>query len=171
MKRYFIEEAKCGVTEGGVACGPVGGTVITSIKFKEDGKEPQWLNMAVAGGIPNVYLTDRDVYDEMLAENFENEDFYEWLNDKCFIREFNGIRLDGDYASAYASFYRHPDNPAVPLIRYFIQLTGCATEDMDRMVRMAEGKYADELDLAIGEDEQEYIDELEECGIEDEEDE
>ena len=35
MKRYFIEDAQCGITEGGMACGPVGGNVVATVRFKE----------------------------------------------------------------------------------------------------------------------------------------
>ena len=39
MKRYLIEDAKCGLTEGGMACGPVSGNAVVSVKYS-DGERP-----------------------------------------------------------------------------------------------------------------------------------
>ena len=38
MEKYLIEEAKCGITDGGMACGPVAGTVVAEVKFKKGRK-------------------------------------------------------------------------------------------------------------------------------------
>ena len=59
MKRYVIENASCGITEGGVACGPVFGSVVATIKIKND--KTQYLSLVEVQGFPNFYLTSLSV--------------------------------------------------------------------------------------------------------------
>ena len=109
MKRYFIEEAKCGITKGGMACGPVSGHVVVTIKFKDDARD-QWLSLVEVEGIPNVYLLDKDIHKALVAEDFDDE-FIEYL-DAHFIDEFEGITFDDSYFTTLADIAENPDNPA-----------------------------------------------------------
>lgn len=61
MKRYFIETVKCDVMTGGIACGPIGGEVVASVRFN-DGSASQWISLVEVDGIPNLYLTDKADY-------------------------------------------------------------------------------------------------------------
>ena len=38
MGHYLIKEVKCDMANGGMACGPVPGAVVASIRFENDGK-------------------------------------------------------------------------------------------------------------------------------------
>ena len=67
MKRYLIENAKCGITDGGIACGPVSGSVIATVKFKE-GEKSQYFSLAEVSGFPNFFLTDKDVFDDLTRQ-------------------------------------------------------------------------------------------------------
>lgn len=64
MKRYLIEEVFYGESEGGMACGPVEGTFIAAVRYKEDGVE-KWLTNAEVTGIPNFYVTEEKIADRM----------------------------------------------------------------------------------------------------------
>ena len=163
MKRFFIEDVKCGITEGGFACGPVGGNVVVTIQFKEEGKT-QWLSLVEVDGIPNVFLFDKDVHDELVKEDFDNEQFTKYMGDHS-IHEFNGIELNGDYRDAFGCIDKDPDNPAVPVVRYLITLVRCDMDDVEELISMAIGKYADELDIPESDVEEDYYDD----GFDDEE--
>ena len=75
MKRYLIEEAKCGLTGGGFACGPVAGSVVVTVRF-DDGGGTRWLTVAECDGIPNFFLLDRDVHDKAVEEDDKT---LEWM--------------------------------------------------------------------------------------------
>lgn len=160
MKRYFIEEVKCGVTEGGMACGPVGGSVVTSIKFRENNEAPNWLNLVEVSGIPNAYISDKDVYDDLIKEDFDDKEFNDYMEDH-FEADFEGIDLT-DYAGAFECMYDDQDNPAVPLIRYLITLTRCSTDEVEGLIKLVTGKYIDEVEVPMSEDEEEWLADQEE---------
>ena len=159
MKRYLIEEAKCGVTDGVMTPhGPMPGHVMVMVKFREDGKKsPQWLNLVEADEFPNVYLTDEDIFDKLMEEDMEDTEFEEYL-DEHYLEEFEGIPVY-DYADLFEGIAQEPDDPAVPLIRYMIALVRCAMEDVEPLIRMAQGRYADEVDIPVSDLEEEYSEE------------
>ena len=157
MKRYFIETAKCGITEGGMACGPVPGNVVVTVQFKE-GSTVQWLSLVEFDGIPNVYLSDKDIYEDLVAEDLDDEKFTEYMNEN-FIQEFNGIKFDDDYSTTFESIADDPKNPAIPLVRYLIALVRCDMDDVENLIQMASGKYADQLDIPVSDVEEEFMDE------------
>ena len=157
MKRYLIETAKCDVTEGGMACGPIPGNVVATVQFKEDQKS-QWLSLVEVMGIPNVYLTDQDIFDKLLAEDPDDDEFIEYANQHQ-IWDFNGIKFAEDYNATLSSFEEKPDNPAIPLIRYLLSQVRCDWDDMGDIIKTASGKYADELSIPTIDLEEDYEDE------------
>lgn len=157
MSRYFIENAKCGVTEGGMGCGPISGNVIATIQFRE-GNATQWLSLAEVAGIPNVYLTDKDVFEDLVAEDVEDTEFAEYMQEH-YIDEFEGIEFDDDYSTTFESIAEDPENPAVPLIRYLIALIRCEMDEVNELIEQATGKYVDEIDIPASDVEEEWIDE------------
>jgi hypothetical protein len=155
MKRYFIEEAKCGVSEGGMACGPMSGSVVAAVKYKENENESKWIYLVEVDGITNYFLTDEDVFDMLIKEDDET---IERMNE-CAIREFDGVSLgEGDYD--FYSLQENEGNPAVPLIRYIIALVRCEMEEIDALVALANGKYIDELEIPLSDLEEEYLEDM-----------
>ena len=159
MKRYLIENAKCGITDGGFACGPVGGNVVVTVQFKED-KKTQYLSVVEVSGIPNYYLSEEDIFDELVKEDFDDMKF-QAVMDASYITDFNGIEFGCEYSDVFESISDDKNNPAVPLLRYVIALLRCPMEDVEGMVKMASGKYADEIEIPTSDIEEEYTDELE----------
>ena len=70
--------------------------------------------------------------------------------------EFEGITL-GEYYDIFDSIYKNPDNPAVPFLRYVIALTRCDLKDVKKLVKLAVGKYMDEIKVPISDEEEDYI--------------
>lgn len=153
MKRYLIEEAKCGITDGGMAS-----SVVASIKIN-DGSVTSWLTLVDVDGIVNLFMTDRDIYEEILQNDFSDE-FQAYLNSHT-IDDVNGLEFSEDYASAFSSISDDPENPAVPVVRYLIALVRCDMEETEGLIRMATGKYADELDVPASDVEEDYIADME----------
>lgn len=156
MKRYFIEDAKCGITRGGMACGPVPGHVVASVRYN-DGTESNWLTFVEVDSILNTFLTEEDIYDMVIEENFGDDeyDFFETHD----IGEFNDIELGGDYSDVFDSISEDPDNPAVPLIKYLIALVRCEMEDIDHIINLGKGHFADEIDIPVSDVEEDYLEE------------
>ena len=115
-------------------------------------------------GILSTHLFDKDVHEGLIEEDIENEDFVDYINEHT-ISEFNCIELTDDYADTFSSIADDPENPAIPLIRYLIALERCGMEDVEELIAMAKGHYADELEIPMSDTEEEY---LEENGEEDE---
>lgn len=161
MKRYFIETAKCGITAGGMACGPVPGHVVTTIKFNAGG-ESKWLSLVEVEGIPNVFLTDKDIYEDLMKDDYNDVAFTEYLNEHA-IDEFDGIPFDDDYYGVFDSIADNPDNPAAPLIRYLIALVRCKMEETDGIIKLGENRYADELTIPVSDVENDYMEDNEEA--------
>lgn len=159
MKRYFIETVKCDVTTGGIACGPVGGEVVASVKFN-DGSVSQWISLVEVEGIPNAFLTDKDIFDGLLSGDFEDQRFTDYLNNH-YLNDLNGIKITGEYTDIFISLSEDLDNPAVPFIRYLIALVRCEMDDVEELIEMATGRYVDELDIPISDLEEEYLEEYE----------
>lgn len=155
MKKYYIEDARCDVSTGGFACGPVGGEVVATVRFSADGRS-QWISMIEFEGIPMVFLTDTDLHD-YIANNTSDRDYAEHL-EQYMIEEFNGITCSSDYNDIFDSVSDDPDNPAIPLLRYLIALVRCSWDEIGPLVAMAKGHYIDELDIPISDVEEDYQD-------------
>ena len=159
MKRFLIETAKYGITEGGIACGPVSGNVVVTVQFKEE-DTTHWLSLVEVEGIPNVYLSDKDVHKALVAENFDDEEFIVYMS-KHYINEFEGIAFGTDYSTTFESIADDPENSATPLIRYLITLVRCDMDEVGALIQMASGKYADELAIPLSDVEEEFMEEYE----------
>ena len=163
MKRYLIEVAKCGITNGGMAS-----SVVASIKVNDDTKA-QWLSMIETDGILNVSLTDEDIYDKLIEDNYDDE-FFAFMEDH-FITNYEGIEIGTEYEDILDSIAENPENPAVPVLRYLITLMRCEMDDVEGLISMAVGHYADELDIPMSDVEEEYMEDEDFNDEEDEEDE
>lgn len=159
MKRYFIEDAKCGITAGGMACGPIPGHVVTTIKY-HDKDDTKWLSLVEVEGIPNVFLTDKDIYEDLIKDDYDDVAFTEYLQAHA-IDEFNGIAFNDDYYGVFASIADKSDNPAAPLIRYLIALVRCKMEDTEGIIMLGKNRYADEVNIPVSDVEIDYMEENE----------
>lgn len=142
-KKYFIEEVKCGVAEGGMACGPVSGPVVTSLKFTVDDLT-KWITNSEVEGIPNFFLTEADIYDRLIEDDFDDE--LSNLLDESAISNFDGIEL-GEYDDIEDSITNNEDNPAAILIDYIVKVTRCSMEELDEYINAGTKKYVEEIEM------------------------
>lgn len=142
MGKYFVNEVKCSVSNGGMACGPVEGTVNVSVNVTE-GDKTYWVTNSEFTGIPSFYVTQEDIFDKI--GDIDDEEFAEYLNNK-YINEYEGISL-GEYDEIFDSIKNNSGNPAVSLIRYIILLTRCPMDSVEEIVNLAKGKYIDEVEI------------------------
>ena len=149
MARFFIEDVKCGVTEGGFACGPVFGDVIAEAKIKSDTGEVSFFCLAEVTGIPVFMKTDRSTYDEQMQDNYSDE-FIEYLDDHT-LGEID-----------YTDVYTNPDMEYHDVLQYLSHIVLSGWEECIPFMESTKGKWLDEIEIPISEDEQDLLDELEE---------
>ena len=121
------------------------GNVIVSMKFI-DGKETKWLNNVEVGGIPNFYLTDKDIFDDLLKDDFDDEEYTKML-DETFVSSFSDVIL-GEYEDIFESFVK-ADLNTVKLIRTIIWVTRCDMDELNSIIESLTGKSVDEIDVPI----------------------
>ena len=141
MRRYYIEDVQGGCAEIGISRNRV-----ITIKFREDGKS-KWITMADGEGVPDTYLSDEDQH-EIHVNLDANEDLFEEAY-KYLIHEFNGIDLC-EYSDILDSVTEDQENPASSLIKYLVALIRCKEKEIEGLIKMGIGKYADEVEIPEG---------------------
>ena len=127
MARYFIEDVNCGVTEGGMACGPVDGSVIAEVKVKTDANETFYISLAEVIGVPNFFKTDRSTFNEQMQDDLP-EELVEYLNSHLM-----GF-ID------YVDIYGNPDMEYRDLLRYISYIVRSSWEECKPFMEATKGK-------------------------------
>ncbi len=141
MKRYFIEEAKCGYSKG-IMRPPIPYAVIAGVRFREDDGEAKWFFLNEFNGMPMFFISEEDFFDLILNEDGSAIGRMGPL----ILSEFEGIKFGrGKYDAE--SLAENDGNPAAALVRYLIALVKSERKDVAGLVEAAKGKYADELDI------------------------
>jgi len=141
MRRFLIEDAKSGVKGDDMDCSF--GPIVAAVKFSAD-SDSRWIYNIEEVGVSKFYLSEDDLFDDLIQDNIDYEEFYKKLTIDCFINEFEGIDLD-DYDVAIESIDDDIDNPAGQLIRLLIALTKLEQSESDELAKEAIGRYADEV--------------------------
>ena len=152
---YLIEDVKYGMTEEHYACGPIGANLVASIKIN-DGVKSFWLNNVDVAGIPNFYLTEKDIFNELIKENFDDEDTWDYIG-KSSVKEFNGITL-GEYEDVFDSIKKSNDKSTINLIRLLIYITRSDCE-CKLLVKKFKGKKIDDIEVEASNVEEDYLEE------------
>ena len=149
MRRYRVLEAKCGVGEGGFACGPVGGPVIAEIRLSDESSSEFYLSLVEVDGIANWFRTDRSTIDELLSED-NNESLFDYLNDNSLPLGEYGEVLDEKEDELYQAY------------RYLIYLVRCEMDETEPFIQATAGKYLDEIEVPMCDVEEELLEEYDE---------
>ena len=163
MGRYLIKDVKCGVTDGGMACGPEPGNVVASILFENDGHE-KWIHVVEVEGMPNAFITPKDLHDVLIRDDYDAE-YVEEL-EKSTENEICGIPLTAEsYYEIFDELYNsdsatEEDKSFIRFVIAIVRLDWNAIEDLKKQ---AIGKYTDEIDIPRTADEEEYLEENEDA--------
>ncbi len=159
MRRFFVEQVKCNNEDRGVACGPVGGPICTSVKFKKNDEPSRWIELDEVDGMPIFYLSDEDMFDIHISMDISDDEIE--AMEETHIKEFEGISLSTDYSDYYEQFSNDQEtNPATKLLRYIILINKSSSEELENLIGLATGKFIDEVDIPISAEEQDYLAEL-----------
>ena len=126
----IIKNIRYGIAEGGIACGPVSGSVIATIEY-EDEKGIHYLYNCEFDGIPSIYLSDKDIYDTLMKEELDSVEEY-------LLSEYEGICL-GEYDDFYEDIkYKRSDK--FKLLKLLIVVTCADIKVTDRIIKKSTGK-------------------------------
>lgn len=149
MARYFIEDVKCGVGTGGMACGPVSGPVVGEAKVRDSDGKTFYFSLAEVDGYPNFFLTDRSTYNQQISSDISEEEL-EYLDENYYPS------IEGDYDVIFTT--KEEFNPMLPLMKYLIYLVRADWEECERFQKETKGKYLDEFKTPPCDLEEEYLD-------------
>ncbi len=140
--RIFIEIVKHGGSIGGLACGPVSGSLNTAVKIKR-AKTSKWLTLSEVDGIPVFTLTDDDIFDKLMEDDFATE--FQTHYQESIINQFENVPL-GDYEGLYTWIKEHESSPASALLEYIMAIQKCPDSDLEEYIKAGEGKYVEDID-------------------------
>ncbi len=137
--KYYIHQAKVGLSEGGlfIQC------VVASVLFSKDDGEHRWLHCVEVEGIPCFYLNGEDAYESLIEED---DEVLERMNDESWVQEIDGFPL-GEYDRIFQGLEEQPDNPCVPLIRYVIALVRLDMAESLALAKLADGREVDSIPI------------------------
>ena len=150
MARYFIEEVKCDIGVGGMACGPVAGPIVAEAKVREDNGESFYLSLAEVDGCPNFFKTEESTYDMQVSMDMTEED---------------ADRLNEDYLplGLYENLLElsEEEDEMYPLYRYLMYIIRADCGECERFQKETEGKYLDEFEIPMCDLEEDYLEDNE----------
>ncbi len=74
MAKLLIEDIKVGVTGGGVACGPVPGSVVTEMKLRDtENDSVTFYGITEVEGIENYLQSNESLYDFQIKDDLADE--------------------------------------------------------------------------------------------------
>lgn len=156
MGRYLIKDVKCEVSNGGMACGPVGGSVAAAVLFEHDGEE-QWLHAVEVEGMLNVFIMKDDIYDVLLKDDYD-EEYVEKL-EATTGHEVAGVMLSGDYCDIICELYDNEEltDSDKSFIRFVLAIVRCDWDEVRILQKNAIGRYTDDLMIPLTDVEEEYL--------------
>lgn len=133
MKRYLIEEAKYGVGNGGIACGPVDAPIVGEVKIRVEG-ETIFYTLAEACGLPNFYISDESYFKKLLDMDVDEEEI-EKINEH-FV-------ATGDYDE----IEENREKEWYEIYRYLVYVVRSDYDACDQFIEETQGKYLDEITI------------------------
>lgn len=154
MKKLLVEDVKVGTTEGSIACGPVGGNVIAEICLRdmEEGTV-KYHSLAEVDGIPNFIETEVSTFDRQIADDPDDEEFWNMLSEHCV----EGI---GDYADIFDNQeeMKLRDPEGLLIMKYLIYMVRADRDEAEQLKAKSIGKCLGDFEIPVSDSEQEYLD-------------
>ena len=153
MKRFLIEDVRVGISQGGIACGPVPGNVIGEIVLRDEDGKATYHCMAEVSGTLNSYESEASLYQGRIDEDFDNAEFADLL-ESSFTEGYDN----------YYDFYEEV-NAMQPLsvtarIRKYLAYVVCADwPEIDRLKADTIGKLISDIEIPLCDAEAEYLEE------------
>ncbi len=155
MKKLLIEDVKVGVSKGGMACGPVPGSVVAEVCLRdmEEGVV-KYDSLVEVEGIPNFFETDESTYDRQIDE-VDDEAFWDMLSEHT-ASEFSDYVGFFDYQE---ELEKH-DPEHLLIWKYLIYMARASWDEVEQMKAKSVGKCLGDFEIPVCDVEQEYLDDM-----------
>ncbi len=157
MNTLFVEDVKVGVTEGGIACGPVPGNVVAEVCVRDqENGTVKYYSLAEVEGITNFSKTDISTFDaQMRNDSEEDAEIWDMLYGSC----------DAEYDS-YESLFenmeeleqRDPDY--LKILKYLVYMVRAEWKDVEKLKKASVGKCFGDFEIPMSDAEKEYMEEI-----------
>ena len=156
MKKFLVEDVKVGSSKGGVACGPVSGSVIAEVCLRdvEDGNV-KYHCLTEVEGIPNFFETDISSFDQQIEDDPDNEEFWEMLSEHS-VGEYCDYY---DYFDHWEEIELHDENHLL-VWKLLVYLVCSDSEKAEKMRAECIGKYLGDFEVPVSDYEKEYQDDM-----------
>lgn len=148
MAEFLLEDAKCDVTAGGFACGPVPGHVVAEIKVKnEETGEEFFLSDVEVQGTINMFRTSESLFQFLMDEDYldpDNEKEYDRFDE---LQEHSMAVTTPDYDEFLEEYPRKSTDENVPLYYYLLWLIRCPYEEIKPIISKNVGKRFSEIEV------------------------
>ena len=126
MAKLLIEDIKVGVTGGGVACGPVPGSVVTEMKLRNtEDDSVMFYGITEVDGIENYLKSHESLYDFQIEDDVSDEAGWEKV-----------------YAANVQDY--DEDDPIWKLLYFFVRADWGAVEEMKPKCI---GKFLEDIEI------------------------
>ena len=126
MAKLLIEDIKVGVTGGGVACGPVPGSVVTEMKLRNtEDDSVMFYGITEVDGIENYLKSNESLYDFQIEDDVSDEAGWEKV-----------------YAANVQDY--DEDDPIWKLLYFFVRAEWDAVEEMKPKCI---GKFLEDIEI------------------------
>ena len=154
MKQFLIEDVKVGISEGGIACGPIGGAVIAEMKLRSEDGTVVYHSLSEVEGTLNFYETEESTFERQVADDFD-DDFVELMQ-----QSYTAGYLD------YDEFYEElnkqlPLNNSDLIHKYLAYVVRTSWDEVDRFKAATVGKQIGNFEIPVCDMEEEYLEEYE----------
>ena len=153
MKRFLIEDVRAGISKGGVACGPVPGSVIGEIVLRDEDGKATYHCMAEVSGTLNFYESESSIYQGQIDEDFDNAEFVDLL--------------ESSFTEGYESYYdfyeevnaMQPLSVTARIRKYLAYVVRADWPEIDRLKADTIGKLISDVEIPLCDAEAEYLEE------------
>lgn len=126
MGKHLIEDIKVGVSGGGVACGPVSGSVVTEMTLRDTGDNSvMYYGITEVEGIENYLKSEESLYDFQIKDDLDDTEGW----DKVYAADVQ------DYDE---------EDPIWKLLYFFVQADW---DTVEKVKPLCIGKYLEDIEI------------------------
>ncbi len=151
-----IEDIKVGISDAGMACGPVGGNVIAEVQLRDtDYDEIRFHSMAEVDGTLYFYESDQSLFDILCCDD--------WTDEMLETVEDNEVSDYMDYEEFFDDLEENEkcDGEHEDIWRLLVYLVRASNDDTEKAIKEYVGKPLNSIDIPASDVEQEYKEEKE----------
>ena len=158
MAKRLIEDIRVGESAGGIACGPVGGSIVVEMMIRNtEDNSVSYHQIVETEGMPTLLEAEESLFDILIEEDFEDKQAWAKV-EEAQIGGYCGYSEFYDDVKNQEAF----DEEDAPLRKLLVFFTRASWEAIEKMKPQFIGKALEDIDVPVCDMEQEYLDDQEE---------